>query len=482
MTTDAADTADTGQLRKFQALLRDLFQFDCADLDFGIYRIMNHKRDVVERFVSENLPAAVAAELDTGALRDQGQAATRLADLEQQVRKVLGPDAIGPDGELAEVYRQSKIGQDYLEARAATSGGTDRAAVEAAVYNHLHTFFSRYYEDGDFISKRRYGRNQRYAIPYNGEEVYLHWANSDQYYVKTEENFRDYDWNAPNGVSVRFRLADANIEQNNVKGDKRFFVPRARETRYDADARVVTIPFEYRPLNGAESTRYRNRNQQDNIIKEAVCAIPKRLEAHTEAVDALTGEHRRNPSATPRAGSSPSRGKGDAVSRLRHHLLRYTRKNDSDFFIHKALSGFLTRELDFYLKNEVLNIDDLVAAGERLAEGRFQQMPLIKSIGGKIIDFLAQIEDFQKTLWEKRKFVTDVQYCVTLAHVDAAFHDEITANDAQWAEWRDLLGVDDSRRNPAFLRDNPTLPLDTAHFGAGFTDRLLASFRPTWTA
>ena len=35
---------------KFQRLLRDIFQFDCADLDFGIYRIMNHKRDVIEKF------------------------------------------------------------------------------------------------------------------------------------------------------------------------------------------------------------------------------------------------------------------------------------------------------------------------------------------------------------------------------------------------------------------------------------------------
>lgn len=28
-------------ISKFQQLLRELFQFDCADLDFGIYRIMN---------------------------------------------------------------------------------------------------------------------------------------------------------------------------------------------------------------------------------------------------------------------------------------------------------------------------------------------------------------------------------------------------------------------------------------------------------
>ena len=36
---------------KFQGLLRKLFQFDCAELDFGIYRIMNHKRDVIEKFI-----------------------------------------------------------------------------------------------------------------------------------------------------------------------------------------------------------------------------------------------------------------------------------------------------------------------------------------------------------------------------------------------------------------------------------------------
>ena len=38
-------------IAKFQNLLRELFQFDCADLDFGIYRIMNHKRDVIEKFI-----------------------------------------------------------------------------------------------------------------------------------------------------------------------------------------------------------------------------------------------------------------------------------------------------------------------------------------------------------------------------------------------------------------------------------------------
>ena len=110
-------------------------------------------------------------------------------------------------------------------AREAAASARCRPALEAAVYNHLYAFFSRYWQDGDFISKRRYSRKERYAIPYNGEEVYLHWANHDQYYIKSGEYFNDYSWQAPKGRSVHFKLNNANVEQNNVKGEKRYFLP-----------------------------------------------------------------------------------------------------------------------------------------------------------------------------------------------------------------------------------------------------------------
>ena len=461
-----ASPAETSQthLRKFQELLRELFQFDCADLDFGIYRIMNHKRDAVERFISGDLPKRIAADLETGRLASDAQADAALERARQKVVASLGRDKIDADGKLDDAFRSTHVGEDYLAAQAAAGSGRGRQAVEADIYNHLYAFFSRYYQDGDFISRRRYGRNERYAIPYNGEEVYLHWANSDQYYVKTGEHFHNYDWKAPNGVAVHFRLESANVEQDNVKGDKRFFLPRVKDTGWDADARAVTIPFEYRPLATPESRTYGNRNQQDKIIAEAVRQIPRRLKAAPEALAALMGERRRN-------------GKDEPVSHLEHHLCQYTRRNDSDFFIHKDLRGFLCRELDFYLKNEVLNLDNLEAAGEDAADGWFQQMRLIKSVGGEIIDFLAQIEGFQKMLWEKRKFVVETHYCVTLGNIGSDFYPEIASNEAQWEEWRELLGIDDADRSDSFLESQPTLPLDTRHFDDSFTDRLLASFK-----
>ena len=461
MTTTSADTQTN--LDKFQSLLRELFQFDCADLDFGIYRIMNRKRDAVEQFITKNLPEAVDAELDSGPLAQQAQADEALATARQSVVATLGNTAFDAEGELADAFRNVPVGQEYLIALAAAADGNrSRDSVEADIYNRLYIFFSRYYEEGDFISQRRYSGNRRYAIPYNGEEVYLHWANSDQYYVKTDEHFRNYDWKAPNGVTVHFRLKNADVQQNNVKGDRRFFIPRVSETKWDADSSAITIPFEYRPLSGSEITAYGKSNQQDKIIEAAISDIPGQPGAFPEAIAALNGEHRRN-------GNGP-------VSRLKHHLCQYVRRNNSDFFIHKDLAGFLNHELDFYLKNEVLNLDSLAAAGQDLAEGWFQQMRLTKTVGSKIIDFLAQIENFQKMLWEKRKFVTETQYCITLGRIAPEYYAAIAANGAQWEEWRELLGVDGNDRNEAFLSAHPTLVLDTKHFEAEFVDRMLAIF------
>jgi len=148
--------------KKFQDLLRELFQFDCADLDFGIYRIMNYKRDVIEKFITQDLPKGIAEELDRGALADQSQAAKELTEVAQQIRETLGKDALDADGNLAEAYHGTPLGKKYQDLKAKAAGGRGREALEASIFNHLYAFFSRYYQDGDFISKRRYSKRQRY--------------------------------------------------------------------------------------------------------------------------------------------------------------------------------------------------------------------------------------------------------------------------------------------------------------------------------
>ncbi|MBM4431919.1 MAG: site-specific DNA-methyltransferase, partial [Chloroflexi bacterium] len=455
---------------KFQQLLRELFQFDCADLDFGIYRIMNHKRAVIEAFIATDLPRLIDEELDRGALAAQSQAAQDLQAARKKVLEELGDDALDAEGNLAEPYRTTRAGKGYLAAQERAKSARGHEALEAAIYNHLYAFFTRYWQEGDFISKRRYSKKERYAIPYNGEEVYLYWANHDQYYVKTGEYFTDYTWKAPNGVTVHFKLQAADVEQNNVKGENRFFLPRLDEIAWDAAVHTLTIPFEFRPLSAPEAITYGQKSQQQAILAKALADIPKRLpRGATAAVAALNAEKRKTE-------------KGETITHLEHHLRKYIHGNTSDFFIHKDLRGFLSRELDFYLKNEVLNLEELEAAGEGMSEGWFQFLRLVKSIGLRIIEFLAQIEDLQKMLWEKKKFVTETFCVITVGNIPAAFYAEIAANEVQWAEWRALGILEEAggkvskEERRASLKAHPALPLDTRHFSPDFVDRLLASY------
>ncbi|MFN4074072.1 MAG: site-specific DNA-methyltransferase, partial [Thermus sp.] len=471
-------------LEKFQNLLRELFEFDHADLDFGIYRVMNHKRQVIERFIAEDLPKAIDEELQRAALAKQQKAYQDLEEARREVIEHLGEGALDAEGNLKESLSETRVGKAYQDAQKKAKGAHSTESLRTAIYNHLYTFFSRYWQEGDFFSLRRYSKRERYAIPYNGEEVYLYWANKDQYYIKTGEYFTDYTYKAPNGVTVHFKLLQADVEQNGVKGEKRFFLPVLGDISWDEATRTLTIPFHYRPFTKGEVATYGDKNQQENIISKAVKDIPEAV------AEKLTGERAQEVLPALRA-TRPKRQDSSSVSYLEHHLRQYTRRNTRDFFIHKDLKGFLSRELDFYLKNEVLNLDELEDKedkGEELSEGWFQLMRLIKRIGNQIIDFLAQIEDFQKMLWEKKKFVTETFYVITVGNIPEAFYEEIAANDAQWEEWKQMLHIDEEQTNlftagkekkdkrVEFLKTHPTLPLDTRHFPSDFTDRLLASF------
>ena len=75
--------------------------------------------------------------------------------------------------------------------------------------------------------------------------------------------------------------------------------------------------------------------------------------------------------------------------------------------------------------------------GKRMLECR-----VLYGICHKIIKFLAQIENFQKRLWEKKKFVLQTDYCITLDYIDEKHYHKILANRDQLNAWEDLYGFD----------------------------------------
>ena len=398
--------------QKFRDILAEILQLDQAELDFGIYRIMNQKRKDIEAFLNNRLVP--------------------------EVTKIL---------------------------KAQTAAETDISAMENEVFPHLAKFFSRYYEGGDFISKRRY-KDDAYAIPYSGEEVKLYWANADQYYIKTSEYFKNYSFVLPTSRrKVHFVLRDADTEQNNNKAannmERRFQL--CEEDCIAEEDGELNIFFTYELMP--------KTTKQDALIKDAEAKIISSFAGGKYADFAeLVNE------------KVPTEKNKDRTL-LMKHLQDYTAKNNFDYFIHKDLGGFLRRELDFYIKNEVMFLDDLDATHimEHLA-----QVKAIKLVGEKIITFLAQLEDFQKKLWLKKKFVVGCDYCITLDRIPRTLYSEIIANDAQRQEWVRLFAIDEIKGDmmtegysesltEKFLEDNPFLVLDTKFFSAEFKHKLVGS-------
>jgi len=434
---------------KLTGLLKKLFQLDQADLDFGIYRIMNTKRDEITRFLENDLLPQVQEAFQEYQSGDKSQVEVELQEAIQRAESLgADPDTLPKVKELREKLNSA----------------VDVAALENEVYSHLYSFFQRYYHEGDFLSLRRYKKDV-YAIPYEGEEVTLYWANHDQYYIKSSEYLRDYTFMLPSEKKVHFKLAEADTEKDNVKavnGKERRFILAESDPIAEEDGELY-IRFEYRPEGNEKTQKDLNADTSQTILNT------------TGFADWQTELGQLKPTE-----SNPNR------TLLDKHLADYTARNTFDYFIHKDLGGFLRRELDFYIKNEVMYLDDIEEESAPKVEQYLSKIKVIRKIAHKIIAFLEQLENFQKKLWLKKKFVVETNYCVTLDRVPEELYPEIAANDAQRKEWVKLFAIDEIKGDmlkPAysdtltteFLKDNPFLLLDTAFFSDNFKNRLIAS-------
>lgn len=418
-----------------QKVLKEIFEMDKADLDFGIYRIMNQKREQVMQFIDTTLPEDIKSILSQTQSNDT---VTLQAELDQMGKAL---DAAGVDRNSA---------PKYLALQQQIAGVVDSNALEQEVFSHLASFFKRYYKDGDFISLRRYKKDV-YAIPYEGEEVKLHWANADQYYIKTSEYLKNYAFKLSDGKKVNFVLKEASTEQNNNKtqgdAERRFAIYEEIPLEIVDGELNINFTYETHP----KSTK------QDDLAKQALETIQVNIPGEfVLAFDKAATEKNKNRTV------------------LEKHINNFISRNSFDYFIHKDLGGFLNRELDFYIKNEVLFIDDINTENPIYFTAQLSKIKALKIVANKIITFLAQIENFQKKLWLKKKFVISTNYCITLDRIPESYYPEIFTNKAQVEEWKTLFDVEIT--DVSQLVFEQFLVLDTKHFSQEFKDKLLAEF------
>lgn len=119
-------------------------------------------------------------------------------------------------------------------------------------------------------------------------------------------------------------------------------------------------------------------------------------------------------------------------------------------------------------------IDDINTENPIYFTAQISKIKALKTVANKIITFLSQIENFQKKLWLKKKFVISTNYCITLDRIPEKYYPEIVANQAQLDEWIALFDVEIT--DVSQLVFEQYLVLDTKHFPQEFKDKLLAEF------
>lgn len=458
---------------KLKDELKELFQFESKDLDFGIYRIMNYKRKEIENFIEKELIEEINNQLESVSSEEKKNIEEQFKEIKQRIKDSFGTGAL-ENGNIKDNFKNTPLYEEYYEIKKQLEEVKISEGLEKEIYNHLINFFSRYYDNGDFINKRRYSKKEKYVIPYNGEEVALYWANKDQYYIKTTEYFRRYTF-IIKGLIVNFRVVEVEEDNGNIKSlEKKFFVLNKEIFNYNKDNEELDIYFEYRGLTEEEMDKFKEGKTvyQDTINEEIINILQKKIPDHLVK------------KIFEKDGNKTS---------IEKNIYAYTRRNTTNYFIHKDLKGFLERELDFYIKNDFLNLDDLQILDD---ERYFDKLRLymievraFRHIALKVIEFLAQLEEFQKKIWEKKKFVINTHYVITLDKIEKyagekfleSILENILSNKRQLEEWKKLFGSKINHSDELISNNTlegkewKKLPIDTKYFNDEFKWKLLVA-------
>lgn len=449
---------------RFVELMTELFQLDEAEaLDFGLYRVIRRHNREVHAFLGEivadkeskALQGGRLAELLDAAFETLGHEAQaddkfRLKDLEQQLGLKPGMTQDQREAALAQAEGFPALKGLVSEYRSRTETQVSQQTVQqdrAEVLNRLYQFFSRHYQDGDFIVERRYGKGGARYVKSTGEDTEFHWATEDMYYIKSGDIFTDFPVRLANGQKILFT-----VDPESLQATRSALKPNDK-AHYELDTaakdgEIIKVRLKY--LKGAQTEK-----QKDEIV---------------------TAVQKVATSVTAESGAD-----------IRRWLGRFMARNQSDFFIHKRLKEALSEDLDIFLKTEVLDVDQLLAGANQqtdLPKRVMKVARIVREVGGHIINFLAALEDFQKALWEKKKLVFETRYVITLDRLERYAPAWLAQNidtivKKQRAEWKDL-GLGDYAKATACIRKTEgdlataateqylPLPIDTRNFDAEF--------------
>jgi len=132
-----------------------------------------------------------------------------------------------------------------------------------------------------------------------------------------------------------------------------------------------------------------------------------------------------------------------------------------------------------------MRLDDIEQADDTSYTHLLKQIRVLRGVAKDIIQFLAQLENFQKKLWLKKKFVTEANYCITLDRLagQPELLEAALTNEEQRQEWVKLFSIDLNELDRSVSEGVEVitaheefryLVLDTRFFEPEFRDALLS--------
>jgi len=508
---------------KLKFFLKEMFQFNANDLDFGIYRIYNLKRKEIENFiVGKNEQCLEPIINKTLELVSNIEKQVELTSLTAYLKKFNQENLVNdPAGNFDKIQQLIlNFGTDDAEKEGLTTALTASTKefnitdeIKDKIYNHILGYFEMYYSNGDF------GYNNRsinlYKVPYeadyDGNDTMFHWKHKGSLYIKTGNSFNAIKFKLKH-LDKEFELrletneesSDEEVARNNNKDTK---LKHYEFNRFEEKDGIIRIVFN---LSDSSTTKadlfkslfkevFKSQENLDNylfakndkgelkpIFNDLTDDYDKVQDGSVKGIGALRvnrktilGKVNKNFEKGAKVEITDDRFTDETLETIYNidqKLNSFYIGNDSDYFIHENLQEFLTQEKERYIKNHILS--DL----KSILDGKLDNTTLIiakafELVSSRIIEFLSAIEEFQKKLFTMKKKVVESEYCLTIDNIDEKYYKEILQNKSQLAEWENLFSI--KVKTLADLKAQPTLVLDTKFFkqedgSNNFKDKILA--------
>lgn len=494
-------------INKLKFFLKEMFQFNANDLDFGIYRIYNLKRKEIEHFIEGNTGECLEPIIQkTLSLVSNIEKEVELTGLINYLKRFNQEDLVKePDLNYHKIEQLIlNFGTDEAEKEnllttlnTSTKEFNITDEIEDKIYNHILGFFEMYYSNGDFGYNNR--SRSLYKVPYeadyDGNDTMFHWKHKGSLYIKTGASFNAIKFTLKHhNKEFELRLetneesVDEGIARNNNKDTK---LKHYKFNRFEEVDNVTRIVFNLSDSSTTKADLFKDifkqvfkdeenlekylfvdekpvfndlKEDYDKVQDGSVKGIGALRISRKTLLNKLNKNFDRGNKIEIISEGGQERFSNEILETLYNidqKLNSFYIGNDSDYFIHENLLDFLTQEKKRYIKNYILS--DL----KSILNGKLDNTVIIIAkafdlVANRIIEFLSSIEEFQKKLFTMKKKIVESEYCLTIDNIDEKYYEEILSNRKQLDEWETLFTVKVETLKD--LKAYPTLVLDTKFF------------------